>query len=129
MKNKIKKGKYASELERLKKLNAINEVLKKGEIENAALTYTPKDTETAGDNIIDNMLNQLNLNKRSNRDLEIIESLSSEGRSASIIKKKHVKIRRSGKSLRVKSKVHMIKRLKPSKNSKKMGKGKKGKKR
>lgn len=129
MKGKKRKGRYTSELEKLKRLNAINEVLKKGEIENAALTYAPKDTESAGENVIDNMLSQLNSKKHTNRDLEIIENLSSEGKNARIIKRKHVKIKRSGKSLRVKSKVHIIKRLKSSKSAKKNAAKKKGRKR
>lgn len=74
---KKKRGKYANELERLRELNAINEVLKKGDIENAALTNTSKDSETVSDNVIDNMLDRLNLDKNSTRDLQIVERLSS----------------------------------------------------
>lgn len=75
MKNK-KKGKYADELERLKELSAIEEVLKKSDIENAALTNTSKDSETVNDNVLDNMLEQLNINKNANKDLEIVENLT-----------------------------------------------------
>ena len=79
---KGKKGsKYAHELERLKELNAINEVLKKSDIENAALTNTSKDSETVNDNVIDNMLDQLNINKNATKDLEIVESLASSVKS------------------------------------------------
>jgi len=72
------RGKYATELERLRELNAINEVLKKSDIENAALTNTSKDSETVNDNVLDNMLDQLNVTKNANRDLEIVESLASQ---------------------------------------------------
>ncbi len=114
-----KKGKYAGELEKLKKLNAIKEVLKKSDIENAALTNTSKDSETVSDGVIDNMLNQLNLDKNSNRDLEIIESLSSQGRNGtSMAKSRHVKIRHTGKGIKIKRKVHLIKRAKAKKKAK-----------
>lgn len=81
-----KRGKYANELEKLRELSAIKEVLKKSDIENAALTNTSKDSETVNDNVIDNMLNQLQIDKNSNRDLEIVESLASQGRKAQIIR-------------------------------------------
>ncbi len=71
-------GRYASEIERLRELNAINEVLKKGEIENAALLNTSKESEIVSDNTLDNMLEQLNLNRNSGKDLEIIEGMSAE---------------------------------------------------
>jgi len=67
-----KRGRYARELERLRELNAINEVLKKGDIENAALTNASKDSEVVSDSSIDNMLAQLNIDKNSSKDLEII---------------------------------------------------------
>jgi len=73
---KAKKGKYSKELEKLKELNAINEVLKKSDIENAALMNTSKDSEVVSDNSIDNMLSQLNLERNSAKDLEIVEKLS-----------------------------------------------------
>jgi hypothetical protein len=75
---RLSRGKYATELERLRELNAINEVLKKSDIENAALTNTSKDSETVNDNVLDNMLDQLNVTKNANRDLEIVESLASQ---------------------------------------------------
>ncbi len=80
------RGRYAAELERLKDLNAINEVLKKSDIENAALTNTSKDSETVNDNVLDNMLDQLNVSKNANKDLGIVESLASQkaGRAAAV---------------------------------------------
>jgi hypothetical protein len=80
-KNNSKKSKYSAELEKLKELNAIKEVLKKSDIENAALTNTSKDSETVSDTVIDNMLNRLNLDKNANKDLEIVERLGSEDKS------------------------------------------------
>lgn len=106
-----RKGKYADELKRLQALNAIKEVLKKSDIENAALTNTSKDSETVSDNVIDNMLNQLNLDRNSTRDLEIVESLASQ-RNGSIMKERRIKIKRMKKGMKVRRKVHAIKRPK-----------------
>jgi len=77
-----KRSKYAAELERIRTLNAIKEVLKKSDIENAALTNTSKDSETVSDNSINNMLNELNLDKNSTKDLEIVEALAVQKKGA-----------------------------------------------
>jgi hypothetical protein len=114
---KAKKGKYADELAKLKELNAIKEVLKKSDIENAALTNTSKDSETVSDNAVDNMLEQLNLDKNSNRDLEIVENLASQKKNAVAATKSIPKIKHAAK----KSKPKRM--AKPAK--KKGGKGKK----
>ncbi len=114
MKSK-KKGKYAEEIERLKELNAIKEVLKKSDIENAALTNTSKDSETVSDNAVDNMLEQLNLDKNARRDLEIIESLTAQRNGLQTVKRKSTKISGARKRMKIKHKVHMIKRAKPHK--------------
>jgi hypothetical protein len=117
-----KKGKYADELKKLQELNAIKEVLKKSDIENAALTNTSKDSETVSDNVIDNMLNQLNLDRNANKDLEIVENLSSKAKNgASIVKSSRIKIKHTPKGVNVKSKVHVIKRA----GARKKGKSKK----
>ena len=108
MKNK-KKGKYADEIAKLKELNAIKEVLKKGDIENAALTNTSKDSETVSDNVIDTMLDRLNIDKNSKKDLEIIESLTKKKGGSQIVKKKSVKVSSSGKGVKIKRSVHAIK--------------------
>jgi hypothetical protein len=76
----LKGGRYAKELERLRELNAINEVLKKGDIENAALTNASKDSEVVSDSSIDNMLDQLNIDRNSSKDLEIVEGLTGQSR-------------------------------------------------
>lgn len=102
-----KKSKYAAELARLKALNAIKEVLKKSDIENAALTNTSKDSETVSDNALDNMLNELNLDKNSSKDLEIIESLSLQNRNSDMLKRKGVPVRAK---VKVVKKVAIVKR-------------------
>jgi hypothetical protein len=121
-------SKYAAEIERLKELNAIKEVLKKSDIENAALTNTSKDSETVSDNVVNNMLDQLNLDKNSNKDLEIIESITSKGAGkADLIKRTHTSIKKAPNKTSVKKKAHMIKKDAPF--NKKKGNGSKSKKR
>ena len=97
------KGKYADELAKLKELNAIKEVLKKSDIENAALTNTSKDSETVSDTAVNNMLDELNLDKNSSRDLEIVEGISS-GKKAGNIKSKSAKSAPVKKAAKAKSK-------------------------
>lgn len=116
-KSSSNKGKYANELERLRELNAIKEVLKKSDIENAALTNTSKDSETVNDNVVDNMLAQLQIDKNSSKDLEIIESLTAENRRTNLINqlkkrqnKKPVKITKQGKIKKVQTKKSATKK-------------------
>lgn len=114
--NGKRKGKYASELEKLKKLNAINEVLQKGDIENAALTNVSKDSETVSDSTIDNMISKLNLSKHATKDLEIIENLSSKSKQGEILKRKHIRIKSTGRGVQVRRKIHLVKKKGKSKS-------------
>jgi hypothetical protein len=116
-----KGGKYARELERLRELNTINEVLKKSDIENAALLNTSKDSESVSDSAVNNMLDQLNINKNSNKDLELIESLTRQGAAGKIASKRHIRVSGTRRGVRVTRKVH----LKKLKNRPKKGKKKK----
>ncbi|HIH50706.1 MAG: hypothetical protein ABSE71_01245 [Candidatus Micrarchaeaceae archaeon] len=96
-KAKPSRGRYAAELERLRDLNAINEVLKKSDIENAALTNTSKDSETVNDNVLDNMLDQLNVSKNANKDLGIVEGLANQKTTRATPVKRHARAPRVGK--------------------------------
>ncbi len=108
-----KKSKYAAELARLKALNAIKEVLKKSDIENAALTNTSKDSETLSDNTLNNMLNELNLERNSTKDLEIVENLALQTRDGRLaLKNRRIKIRKSGRKIKIRKKIHVLKRPK-----------------
>ncbi len=122
-KSKVSKGKYAVELERLRELNAINEVLKKSDIENAALTNTSKDSETVNDNVLDNMLDQLNVNKNSGRDLSIVESMAGQKVSRPSARKK------PARSAGGRKKVLMVKRRPQKMKMQKVRKASKKKKR
>ena len=114
-----KKGKYANEIKRLQELNAIKEVLKKSYIENAALTNTSKDSETVSDNVVNNMLNQLNLDRNATKDLEIVENLAAQEKNgSSIVKERRIKIKNTRKGVQARRKVHMIKRPKAARRKK-----------
>jgi len=109
-----KKGKYAAELARLKALNAVKEVLNKSDIENAALTNTSKDSETVSDNALNNKLDELNLDKNSAKDLEIIESLSAGGSRNSTFFERHARTAsKASKRSRPKKIMRAVKRAKP----------------
>jgi len=77
-------------------------VLKKSDIENAALTNASKDSEVVSDSSIDNMLDQLNLNRNSTKDLGIVEGLSRQRGSKVEAKAKRPKARLSPKAARPK---------------------------
>ncbi|MDE1762575.1 MAG: hypothetical protein KGH78_05320, partial [Candidatus Micrarchaeota archaeon] len=78
------------------------------------LSNATKDSETISDSVIDNMLGQLDKGKAgSQRDLEIVERLTTETKDSRISKRKSVKVKRSGRSFSVRKKVHMKKMKKP----------------
>ncbi|HVC58482.1 MAG TPA: hypothetical protein VND15_03340 [Candidatus Acidoferrales bacterium] len=112
-----KKSKYAHEMQRIKDLSALNRVLKKGDIENALLSNATKDSETISDNVIDNMLDQVEKGKNNQRDLEIVERLTSETKGGRVTKKTNVRIKKVGKKVKVQRKVHMKKTQKKGKKA------------
>jgi hypothetical protein len=73
-----KKKRYQEELKRIKQLSAINKVLKKGDVENAFLNNTDKETEISKDTAVERMLEDLQADRHEKKDLELLDSLVSE---------------------------------------------------
>lgn len=73
-----KKKRFQEELKRIQQLNAINEVLKKGDVENAFLNNTDKETETSKDTAVERMLEDMQASKSEKRNLELLDSLVNE---------------------------------------------------
>lgn len=73
-----KRDKYAAELAKIKEFRALDTILKKGDIENALLTNTAKESEPVSENVIDSILNSVNKGKVGERDLELIEKLTTK---------------------------------------------------
>lgn len=112
MLDKKKKEKYALELQKLKGLRAINRILKKGDMENALLASSAKETEQAGnENVIDSMLTELNKNdKKAEQELELVERLTTVGRQGTrVTTTKRTSVKRTGKKVSVKRKLHAVK--------------------
>jgi hypothetical protein len=103
-------NKYSKELERIKMLKSINSVLKKGDIENALLSNSAKDSEIVSDTTIENMMDNLNIGKGSDKDIEIIERLTKYSAGDEIKKKKSVKIRKTRGKTKIKVSMHVKKK-------------------
>lgn len=76
---KSRKGnKYAAELAKIKEFRELSAILKKGDVENALLTNTSKDSEPVSENVIDSMLDSVSKGKVGEKDLELIEKLTTK---------------------------------------------------
>jgi hypothetical protein len=73
-----KKKRFQEELKRIRQLSAINKVLKKGDVENAFLNNTDKETEISKDTAVERMLEELQADKNEKKDLELLDSLVTE---------------------------------------------------
>jgi hypothetical protein len=71
-----KRGKYARELEKIKKMRALNNMLSKGDIENALLASGSKESEHTDDNLVDSMLDRVQQKERSGKDMEMVDKLT-----------------------------------------------------
>lgn len=84
-----KGGKYAAELAKIKELKALDTILKKGDIENALLTNAAKESEPVSENVIDAILNSAEKGKIGERDMELIEKLTTKKGNAKTRKAVH----------------------------------------
>jgi hypothetical protein len=73
-----KGGKYAAELAKIKEMKALDTILKKGDIENAMLTNSSKESEPVSDNVIDAILSASDKGKLGEHDLGVIEKLTTK---------------------------------------------------
>jgi hypothetical protein len=109
MKSK-KGGKYAAELAKIKEMKALDTILKKGDIENAMLTNSSKESEPVSDNVIDAILSAADKGKLGERDLEVIEKLTTKKAAGSAHSAKRVvkpkKASHSSKPKKFKAKKH-----------------------
>jgi hypothetical protein len=91
-----KKGKYAAELAKIKELSVLEGILKKGDVENALLTNSAKESEPVSENVIDAILSSVDKGKIGEKDMALIEKLTTKstgkhhrsGKKASKAKKK-----------------------------------------
>lgn len=107
---KNKNGKYANELEKIRMLKSINSVLKKGDVENALLSNSARDSEIVSDTVIEGMLDNLSSGRNPQKDIEVVEKLTRYGEGAEIRKSKIVKIQKRRGKIKVKRTTHIKKR-------------------
>ena len=105
-----KRNKYSNEVEKLKMLKSINSVLKKGDIENALLSNSARDNEIVSDTVIEGMLDNLNSGKGADRDMEVVEKLTTYNNRATIIKRKRTRVERSNGRTRVRRSIRIVKK-------------------
>jgi len=104
-------SKYARELERIKALNDLGKIIKRGDIESALQSEIERDSESARQSNIDNLINQLAESDKGsvyeNR-LELIERLTTGTAAVKISKSVHKVNKPPKKSAQHKqSKKHM----------------------
>ncbi|MFI5412602.1 MAG: hypothetical protein ACHQX1_01800 [Candidatus Micrarchaeales archaeon] len=114
------KAKYSKEVEEIKRLKDLNRILKAGDVENALLSNSSKDSETLNDNVLDKLLDKANTYETAGNDrgLEMIERLTTVSGGARVMKQKNVKVVRSKGKVKVKRKIHMVKRAASKKKRK-----------
>lgn len=71
-----KKGKYARELEKIRQMRALNNMVAKGDIENTLLQGGSKESEPVSDTVVDSILDRLQQSERSGKDMELVDKLA-----------------------------------------------------
>lgn len=92
-----KRKRFQEELKRIKQLSAINKVLKKGDVENAFLNNTDKETEISKDTAVERMLEELQSDKSERKDLELLDSLVTEEGAAGKAAKYQTVVKKAAK--------------------------------
>ena len=104
-----KDEKYKKEIEELKRMNAINNILNKGIAESTILNSTTRDDEPSISDVSERILGKYEeLSKGSVKDLEMIEKMTTSVNGSKVLKEKSVKVAKN-KTMR---NIHMVKRAK-----------------
>jgi hypothetical protein len=114
MAEKKARGKYSKEVEEIRRLQDLNKILKAGDLANAVLSDSAKESETMSGSVLDSLLEQADTEEHSSgRGLEIIERLTTTTPDSTITRTKKTKVSRSGKGkVKVQRALHFIKRQK-----------------
>ena len=91
-----KRKRFQDELKRIRQLSAINKVLKKGDVENAFLNNTDKETEISKDTAVERMLEELQADKSERKDLALLDSLVTEEIPAGKAAKYQTTVKKAG---------------------------------
>lgn len=104
-----KDEKYKKEIEELKRMNAINNILNKGIAESTILNSTTRDDEPSISDVSERILGKYEeLSKGSVKDLEMIEKMTTSVNGSKVLKEKSVKVAKN----RTMRNIHMVKKAK-----------------
>ncbi len=110
---KARRSRFSKEVEEIRRMRDLNRILKTGDMENALLSNSAKDSETMNDNVLDTLLSNASMHRRGDdRDLEVIERLTTSI-SAGITRQKRVRVERSSRGVKMRRSLHMVKRARP----------------
>ena len=106
------RGKYSKEVEEIRRLQDLNRILKAGDLANAVLSDSAKESETMPGNVLDSLLEQADTEERSSgRGLEIIERLTTTTGESTITRTKKTKVSKTGKGqVKVQRALHFVKK-------------------
>lgn len=106
------RGKYSKEVEEIRRLQDLNRILKAGDLANAVLSDSAKESETMPGNVLDSLLEQADTEERSSgRGLEIIERLTTTTGESTITRTKKTKVSKTGKEqVKVQRALHFVKK-------------------
>ncbi len=107
-----KNGKYAKEIDEIRRLKSINRLLKVGDIENVLLSNAAKDTESMNETVLDDLLQKVQRNEGSSeKELEIVEKLITKGASDTVVRESKTKIRKEKNGrMKVKKTLRFLKK-------------------
>ncbi len=107
------KSKFTKEVEEIKRLKDLNKILVAGDMENALLSNSAKDSETMNDNVLDQLLARADAGERgSERGLEVIERLTTSSPAGKTVTERKVKVRAAGGKIKSKKSIHVKKAAK-----------------
>ncbi len=74
MSKKKSHGKYSSEVEKIRMLRSLNEMMKTSDMENALLSNSARDSETVSDGVVDDMLSKIGTKRE--KDIQAVERIT-----------------------------------------------------
>ncbi len=99
-----KKKKLDRELEQIRRMQSINDIINKSNLENQLLySSATREGEAANDSITDNILNNSMDDKIINKDLRVIEEITDEDTKSSVKVKGRTKIKKIAKAMKAHS--------------------------
>ncbi len=103
----VKKKEFNKELDNIKRMHSINDVLNKGNMENLLLYSATKEGDAINDTVMESMLHELEQDKNIDKNIHVVESILDKDNNV-IIKEKHLSIK-GQKSKSINRSMHISK--------------------